>query len=1056
MRRQFTSGETQQQFIESIRAQLRRSDTAVHVRVRGEAGIGKTRLVLEATRTKDLRPLVIYCDGPLKLLQGELMSVLLREDTPVDAIVVVDECDFGSQTRLWNHLQHNGPRIKVVSIYNDPEEAAGTTVVQDASPLNDGQVTEIIAGYGVPEDQARRWAELCDGSPRVAHVVGLNLKQNPDDLLKQPDTVDLWNRYIAGNDAPNGPTVAERRTTLEYIALFKRFGFDGMLASEAQAIAALVQEDNPAITWPQFRRIVQDLRKRKILQGAVTLYITPRLLHIKLWADWWDTHGGDVDRVKQLLRTLPPQLAEWSREMFRYARASEAALRVTRGLLDEHGPYGGFDFFEDGRAVRFFRALTDAAPEAALRALQRAIGDWDAERLKQLKGDPRRYIVWSLEAIAVWRELFADAARLLLALGEAENEGISNNASGVFAELFSAGHGAVAPTEASMEDRFPVLKEALESSSAVRRRLAMQAAKEALKTGFFSRMVGSEYQGLRRPPELWTPKTWGEVFDGYRRVWHLLVGHLAEWNPDERAEAVKVLANASRGLMQIGNLFDMVVDSLREVARAYPDTRRKIVEAVELSLHYDGKGLPAEQRAKLESVRTELVDSDYHSQLERYVGMDANQDYFDNDGNYVEDKHGAKITQLAQRAIAEPSLIDAELSWLLTAAANNAFRFGHELGSLDTSHDLLPRLMAAQKTHKAENAFFLSGYLSVLFARDASLWDRALEGMAQDPQLSSFVPEVTWRSGMTERAAVRVVELIDTGVIQPVTLRMFAYGGVIRKVPEHVFVEWVDRLLKADDRLSASVALDLFHFFYVFQQPGRQLPRDLSLAVLTNAALFRADQDGHRVQNDDYDWTQIAKPFLAQYPEDGIAIARAIIEHLGEDGSITDSYHNQALQVLNSIADRSPSEVWSIVAALLGPPIDSRAFRLRTWLREGGMSAMRRDDVWRWIDADVENRAWYAASFVPPHLVAASTPSWSREVLVRYGDRKDVRSNLHANFATESWSGSASAHYDARKRSLEALREEETEPNVRRWLDEAIDSLARRVEQERIREERQF
>jgi hypothetical protein len=229
------------------------------------------------------------------------------------------------------------------------------------------------------------------------------------------------------------------------------------------------------------------------------------------------------------------------------------------------------------------------------------------------------------------------------------------------------------------------------------------------------------------------------------------------------------------------------------------------------------------------------------------------------------------------------------------------------------------------------------------------------------------------------------------------------------------------------------------------------------LAVLTNGALFRADQEGRRVQNDDYDWTQIATPFLAQCPEDGIQIARAIIEHLGEDGSITDSYNSEALQVLTSIAERSPSEVWSAVAALLGPPIDSRAFRVRTWLREGGMSAMRRDDFWRWIEADVENRAWYAASFVPPYLVSASgTPSWSRDILVRYGDRKDVRSNLHSNFATESWSGPASAHYDARKRSLEAIREEETEPNVRRWLDEAIDSVARRIEQERIWEERQF
>ncbi len=494
--------------------------------VRGEAGVGKTRLVLEATRTEDLRPLVIYCEGPLKLLQGELMSALLRDDMPVDAVVIVDECDFGSQTRLWNQLQYRSPRIKLVSIYNDSEEATGKTVVQDALPLDDGQISEIIGSYNIPQDQARRWAELCDGSPRVAHVVGSNLKHNPDDLLKQPDTVDLWNRYIAGSDEPSGTAVAERRTTLEYLALFKRFGFDGALYAEAQLIAALVREDNSAITWLRFRRIVQDLRKRKILQGSATLYITPRLLHIKLWADWWDTHGGDVGRVKHLLRILPPPLSDWFREMFRYARESRAALSAARGLLDERGPYGEFDFFANGRAALFFRALTDAAPEAALRALQRAIGEWDLERLKELNGDPRRYIVWSLEAIAVWRELFADAARLLLALADAENEGISNNASGVFAELFSAGHGAVAPTEASMEERLPILREALESGSAARRRLALNAAKEALKTGLFRRMAGSEYQGLRRPPELWSPKTWGEVFDGYRRVWHLLVGVL--------------------------------------------------------------------------------------------------------------------------------------------------------------------------------------------------------------------------------------------------------------------------------------------------------------------------------------------------------------------------------------------------------------------------------------------------------------------------------------------------------------------------------------------------
>jgi hypothetical protein len=188
MRRALTIGTVQETFIESVRTELRRGDGPVHVRVRGEPGIGKTRLVLETTSADDLRPLVIYCDKPAKLLSGELMTTLLRDDTPIDAIVVVDECDFGSQTLIWNQLQQRSPRIKLVSIYNDPEEPTGTTVIQNAPPLDDAHIADIISGYDVPPNQAQQWAGLCDGSPRVAHVIGQNLKHNPDDLLRQPDT----------------------------------------------------------------------------------------------------------------------------------------------------------------------------------------------------------------------------------------------------------------------------------------------------------------------------------------------------------------------------------------------------------------------------------------------------------------------------------------------------------------------------------------------------------------------------------------------------------------------------------------------------------------------------------------------------------------------------------------------------------------------------------------------------------------------------------------------------------------------------------------------------
>ena len=133
-------------------------------------------------------------------------------------------------------------------------------------------------------------------------------------------------------------------------------------------------------------------------------------------------------------------------------------------------------------------------------------GSWSFE-------EGRRQVVWALERIAVWRDLLPEAARLLLPLAEAENEDFSNNATGVFVSLFSLGYGGVAPTEAAPEKRLPILREALGAASARRREVAILACEKALEANHFSRTVGAEYQGLRRPPQLWMPNTWDEVFE---------------------------------------------------------------------------------------------------------------------------------------------------------------------------------------------------------------------------------------------------------------------------------------------------------------------------------------------------------------------------------------------------------------------------------------------------------------------------------------------------------------------------------------------------------------
>jgi hypothetical protein len=106
-------------------------------------------------------------------------------------------------------------------------------------------------------------------------------------------------------------------------------------------------------------------------------------------------------------------------------------------------------------------------------------------------------------------------------------------------------------------------------------------------------------------------------------------------------------------------------------------------------------------------------------------------------------------------------------------AAKHSYTFGQELATLDTSSQLLPRVVNALKAFEADNAFFVSGYFAVLFQRDQPLWEATLDDMAKDESLCRFVPEVTWRSGMTEDAALRLLALLETGRIGASALRMF-------------------------------------------------------------------------------------------------------------------------------------------------------------------------------------------------------------------------------------------------------------------------------------------
>lgn len=1064
MQKVFIPGDVQNDRIKNIQSELRKNAQAVHVRVWAEPGSGKTRLVLEATNVDDLKPLVIYCDSPGKFRDSNLMNEITKEDNGFSVILVIDDCDPDSRSYIWNKLKNIGSRIKLVSIFNEFDDSSGSTAYFDVPLLENEQISKIIQGYGIQSNQADRWAELCSGSPRVAHVIGWNLKNNPEDILKPLDTFNIWDRYIVGGDDPNDPDVKQRKRVLQYIALFKMFGYGRAVINEAQEIVKLVAELDPQITFPRFQQLIKTLRGRKILQGETTLYITPKALHVQLWKEWWSTYGDAFDFV-EFSKKISDPLRKWFYDMFMYAAESEAASKIVEELLGKEGPFQKEDYLKTKLGSDFFSALTEANAGAAVKCLQKTVGSWNKKELYELT-EPRRNFVWALEKIAVWKDHFADSARLLLRLGEAENESYGNNASGVFVDLFSPGPGGVAPTEASPEERFPVLQEALGSDAKEKRLLAINACDKGLESTHFHRVVGPEYQGLRSA-QLWRPKDREEMMNAYIRVWKLLYSRLDTLPEDERKKAINVLLSNIRGLTPAPELANIIIPDITALgSKTYTD-KTNVLETIEAVLHY-GKNhdeVPDEILERWKNLRDNLVGKDFPSLMKRFVAMDLLEDKFDDDGNSL-DKTAQPIKELVQQVLANPELLEPELSWLVTNEAKNGYRFAYELGKQDKDFSLLSTLLEAQKKASANEStsdYFLGGYLKAIFEKDLQKWELLLDDLAKDEALASWVSTLTWRSGMSDQAAQRILSLAKEGKLKAGHFRVFGLGSVISDLSEDTFVQWIEFLLDNPEDCAASIALDLCQYFYIRKDSKYTLPEALAFRLLTHPSLFKAPPESSRDQMDEYNWTELGKEFIKLYPEKSLEIADTILENFGKDGTILEGYNRSTDEIINQIASQKPKEIWERVSKYLGPPIDSRAFHLKSWLRgrglfeeqEGTLSSLAPEEIWQWVDQDVEKRAWYLASFVPKVLFRdEDRVCWAREVLVRYGIREDVQNNLIANFSSEGWSGPASAHYQQKKEDLLRFREDEDNDKVKQWIDRFVVGLNQQVEREKILEER--
>lgn len=432
----FMSGE----FIPSQRnekcIELLKNPEIRNLRILSISGVGKTRIVGEAFRTTQN---VFYCTDPDKNINRGLEYILTHVD---GGVIIIDNCPIDEHYRITKFISRFQKPFKIISIYNvltKDEEGKGTNVFFIDAEDNQEVVDAIIEKENILNNEVvNRIREYSDGISLMAIELikaYINIGQ-----IQLPPEKKQWLDYLLD---PSGQLNTNKRAVLNAIALFNPLGLTGNKQDEYEFVINHPEINHihlPKATVEDcFSCTIHEFNQRRLLDmRANSVNVRPRPLAEWLAEEWlqktpietWGKIIAEIEAAGQLGERLTEQM----KNRFMSLTSPEA-----QQLFDElnRRPFHNEKIVLTKTGSQLIFSMSTVSQIAVAHNLFSLFNDKTTDYLQQnISGDIRRNIVWALEETCVVENAFEESCKLLGMLSHAENEQISNNATGVFLEKF--------------------------------------------------------------------------------------------------------------------------------------------------------------------------------------------------------------------------------------------------------------------------------------------------------------------------------------------------------------------------------------------------------------------------------------------------------------------------------------------------------------------------------------------------------------------------------------------------------------------------------------------
>ena len=786
------------------------------VRIVGPAGVGKSRLVLEALRSAReggesdhfLADVVLYAVQSESRV-GDVYAVVQKlADSGGRAVVVVDQCEPETHRILAGMVSRPSSRLSLVTI--DDETPAGTldenVIKVDEAPLS---VTEAIINHlspGLSSPDRDRLVRFSKGFPKTAILIAEAWSK----LIPLAHVADnaLVEAFVLGRRPRDRELLLRSATLLAVFGRVEAESLDGQLSE----IANLGRDIRPESLYAAIGVLVERGAARR--RGRFVA-LQPRPIALSLaeqqWKEW------DPARWDQVLTgDTSPDLRLLAARQLALLNTTPIAERVVAHVCRPGGPFGDCKALSKSDHTEVLSALAEVNPEVVADQIERSLKC--VQDLRDVTDNVRRHLVWALEKVSFHSHTFEQGARLLLRLAAAENETWGNNATGQFKGLFPMILGG---TAADGNSRLRFLDEAATTDDPRERVLVVEALVAGSRTSNFFRTGGSESQGSRPALESWRPTTGQEAID-YINACVTRLGEFAT-NDDEAGLAARKGLGHSLRFLVLAGMVDTVEGVVAQVSVEVPYWPDAIASLRQV-LAYNTERLDADVVSRVRRLVADLQPRDLKLRVRALV-TEMSWDYFaDEESGYEKrlQRQTAAVRQLATELLEHPATLSKALPDLSRGAQRMAGELGVAVAEFsDSPLDWLePIIQAAAQAPEGERSFdLLTGFIAGLARKDRNAVEELKRRLALSPILAPALPQACFPLGISSSDIELAIGALQAGLLPPWRLSKWAFGGVLAEVPAPEVAPLFDAMLD-DSPEGFVVAIDLMGM-YAFGDPEK-------------------------------------------------------------------------------------------------------------------------------------------------------------------------------------------------------------------------------------------